>query len=92
MRKEEVIDDWAIYRAFDVLNKADIRYVMIKNIDNEVPGHLKDGKDIDIVVYRNDKKRFEEAMKNHFFLLSHPLGVRGGGSFYMDFRNTNFGS
>ncbi len=52
---------------FEGLNEAGIEYALIKNIDGELPEHLVDGKDIDILVKESEKEHFEEYMRTHDF-------------------------
>ena len=67
---------------FERLSATEILYVIIKNVDNELPDHLKDGKDIDILVHESCIKQFEEFMiSNNFDRQTHPLGRENGWNF-----------
>ncbi len=59
---------------FDLMNSSNIDYVLIKNIREELPNSLPDGKDIDILVKPESKILFEKVMKKYFFLKCHPWG------------------
>jgi hypothetical protein len=47
---------------FKLLNKYNINYVLLRNINNEIPNKLKEGKDIDLLM------RFDERDNNISFL------------------------
>lgn len=67
---------------FAGLYDAKIQYVLIKNIGAELPDHLKDGKDIDILVHKDSEAAFVcimEAMD--FQRIAHPLGTQAGWHF-----------
>lgn len=67
---------------FKKLSAADLRYVIIKNISDELPCYLKDGKDIDILVHESDIRQFEEFMQaNNFDAHTPPLGRENGWNF-----------
>lgn len=67
---------------FERLSATDILYVIIKNVDDELPYHLKDGKDIDILVHESCIKQFEEFMSsNDFDMQTPPLGRANGWNF-----------
>lgn len=67
---------------FQILNKNEIEYVLIKNIDNELPSALKDGKDIDILVNYASEDHFMKIMANNGFLKRiPPLGRENGYTF-----------
>lgn len=65
------------------LNQANIEYVLIKNIANELPEHLENGKDIDICVREKDMSKLEDVMLSMGFVqLVHPQGMKSGWSFF----------
>lgn len=73
----ELISDF-----FRDINQFGIQYVLIKNIGGELPDHLINGKDIDILVLEKDKNIFEKKMqKSGYSMVTHPLGVANGWSF-----------
>ena len=47
---------------FQDINSFGISYVLIKNMDDELPAHLENGKDIDILVKEEDKDLFAQKM------------------------------
>lgn len=64
---------------FDSLNQAGILYLNIKNIARELPNHLKDGKDIDILVAPSDDGKFCKVMEEHGYkAIIHPYGSANG--------------
>lgn len=88
-----------IQNLFEQLNSSDIEYVLIKNISDELPEKLKDGKDIDILVHESNIKKFEKFMKTHNFKKRvHPYGRRKEWSFayklpehqFWQFNDNNF--
>lgn len=59
-----------------------VRYVLIKNINGELPKRLKDGKDIDLLVKEEDREMFAEFMRTHEFRKKKPpLGRKNGWNF-----------
>jgi len=67
---------------FGLLNTASINYVLVKNINNELPYALAENKDIDILV---DSKEIETVKKlildNGFVKTIHPQSYETGWSF-----------
>lgn len=71
-----------IMNFFEDINQSEIRYVLIKNIDMELPEKLKDGKDIDILVMEEDKDIFAQYMLSRGFIRQvPPFGVENGWAF-----------
>ena len=71
-----------IKKFFIILNNNEINYILIKNIADELPNSLMDGKDIDILVYPDSKTQYEEVMKkNNYHAHTHPLGIQNGWTF-----------
>lgn len=67
---------------FNLLNENEIEYLLIKNIADELPYSLQNGKDIDILVRLENREKFTECMGAHGFLYREPpLGISGGWSF-----------
>lgn len=76
------IDENLVKSFFIGLNNAGINYVLIKNIANELPSKLKNGKDIDILVHPESQADFEKHMLQcEFEKVRHPLGRENGWSF-----------
>lgn len=67
-----------IKRFFDGLNSFGIEYVLIKNVGNELPFHLRVGKDIDIVVHNDSLRDFHRYMSNIGRKIIHPYGKETG--------------
>jgi hypothetical protein len=73
----QYIDDF-----FNTLNEHSVNYALIKNIDNELPEKLPDGKDIDILVHPESKQQFENIMlSNNYHTHTPPLGISNGWNF-----------
>lgn len=80
--KREYVKEKLILDFFSEINKTDIRYVLIKNMNQELPKRLKNGKDIDILVHQNDKELFGSFMENNNFMRQcPPLGKQNGWTF-----------
>jgi hypothetical protein len=73
------IDSAAIRAFFAELNDSDIQYVLIKNVNDELPDRLKNGKDIDILVKETDHQKFDEFMSSHNFRRHTPPKGRAKG-------------
>lgn len=68
-----------ILEFFELLNKKGLRYVLIKNINDELPDMLVDGKDIDILVHPDDYTKYKIVMAdNDFSMIFHPEGYKYG--------------
>ena len=77
-----VINKKLVDEFFFGLNEAEIEYVLIKNICEELPCNLRDGKDIDILVHTSSVPAFKQAMlKMNFKQIVAPYGIREGWSF-----------
>ncbi|WP_027206060.1 nucleotidyltransferase family protein [Butyrivibrio fibrisolvens] len=64
---------------FDILNSGGIKYMLIKNIDNELPDKLKKRKDIDILVHPNDVVKIRTLLENEGFeRVIHSQSVESG--------------
>ena len=67
---------------FQDINSFGISYVLIKNMDDELPAHLENGKDIDILVKEEDKDLFAQKMlRLGYNTCTHPLGIANGWAF-----------
>ena len=78
----KIIPEKEIRSFFALLNENKIQYLLIKNIGEELPKNLKDGKDIDILVHPDDRIKFAKLMSENGFLYRiHPFGVEQGWKF-----------
>lgn len=75
------LDKSVVINFFSELNSSKVSYILLKNIGNELPGRLKKGKDIDIVVDQRDKELFEKVMQRHFVKELPPYGIKNGWAF-----------
>ena len=67
------VDANIIIELFSIMNVNDIEYVLLKNLDNELPNKLTPGKDIDIIVHPNYKKKIETCLETYGWIKSnHP--------------------
>lgn len=63
----------SIIDLFNKLNASGFEYILIRNINNELPGSLKTGKDIDLLIHFNERRKFINFLKaNGFKRISHP--------------------
>ena len=68
-----MIDKNVIKTFFRNLNSANIGYLLIRNINDELPGNLDDGKDIDILIDKNHEKKLEIFLeKEKLIEVKHP--------------------
>lgn len=63
---------------FAGLNQSGINYVLIKNVGDELPNRLKQGKDVDIVVHPDSKQAFHNYIKKIARQRVHPRGKECG--------------
>jgi hypothetical protein len=60
--------------SFDLLNKSNLNYILLRNIDNELPDNLQVGKDIDVLVNKKDESKFNHFfIKNGYVKIEHPF-------------------
>ena len=63
-----------IKNIFSLLNKSKLNYIITWNINNELPSALKVGKDIDILINKNDEKKFINFFHaNNYQTTNHPF-------------------
>jgi hypothetical protein len=58
-----IIPEKDIVATLSALTDSNMPFRLLRNINNELPGHLKSGKDIDILVRWNDIARLEHFLK-----------------------------
>jgi hypothetical protein len=58
---------------FQLLNKSKLNYILMRNINDEIPSKLKTGKDIDILISKKNYGKFINFFKdNQYKKISHP--------------------
>lgn len=63
----------SIINVFNKLNTASLDYILIRNINNELPDSLRIGKDIDLLVHYNDRRGFINFLvERGFKSIKHP--------------------
>ena len=68
-----------IFGFFRLLDDSGIEYVLIKNINNELPSQQKRNKDIDILVHPKDYRRYKKLLsQNGYYTIWHPHGRANG--------------
>lgn len=68
------IDSKELINIFRLLNQSNLNYILMRNINNELPVGLEIGKDIDILVNKKDEKEFINFFhKNNYMTIDHPF-------------------
>ena len=63
-----------IINTFELLNKNSIKYILLRNINNELPSKLEMGKDIDILIDKKDENKIVSFFKkNGYVSIPHPF-------------------
>ena len=63
-----------IIKLFNALNDSKIRYVLLRNINGELPNQLTKGKDVDFLVHPSDKSKFRFFVETlGFKKIRHPF-------------------
>ena len=66
-RSEEIVS------FFDIINESKINYILLRNIQNELPHNLSKKKDIDILVKSEDKENLRKALlEKKWKIIPHP--------------------
>ena len=69
-----LIQSKELINIFTLLNKQKLNYILMRNINDELPSTLEIGKDIDILVYKKDEKQFVNFFKaNNYETINHPF-------------------
>ncbi len=69
-----LISNKEIVSIFNVLNSKGMEYILLRNIDNELPDELTIGKDIDILVHKKDELKFIDFFNLHGYkTIKHPF-------------------
>ena len=59
---------------FRLLNESSLPYILMRNINNELPSSLEVGKDIDILINKSDEKEFINFFhSNDYQTIDHPF-------------------
>ena len=70
----KLIETNEVKAIFNLLNNSKLNYIITWNINNELPSHLKAGKDIDILVNKKDEKKFVHFFRSHNYkATNHPF-------------------
>jgi hypothetical protein len=82
------IEEYEYYEAIEItelfkyLNKCGVRYVLIKNIANELPNKLKIGKDIDLLIHSEDMGEISNILTKYGYKqIEHPQSITNGFSY-----------
>jgi len=68
-----IINSKDLIDIFILLNKNDLEYILMRNINNELPSGLKTGKDIDLLVNKkNENKIINLFIDNGYETINHP--------------------
>ena len=61
-------------KIFKLLNEAEVNYILMRNLGNEIPSNLIIGKDIDILINRSEKNKIIKFLNsNEYKIINHPL-------------------
>lgn len=72
------VNSMYIRNFFDELNSSKVDYVLIKNVNKELPDKLIAGKDIDLLVHANSKSTFQHFINKKGRKFIHPYGKESG--------------
>jgi len=61
--------DEKIVEVFELLDESNVQYVMLRGISNLLPDQLNKGKDIDILVHKDDKLKVHKILRKLFFII-----------------------
>lgn len=68
------IESNELVNIFKLLNKSELKYILLRNINNELPSKLEIGKDIDILVHKKDEHLFKKIFQeNDYQTIPHPF-------------------
>lgn len=71
-----------IIEFFKLLNESSIQYVLLRNINDELPHKFDGSKDIDILIHQDNKNEFYKFMKDNSWKKKlHPLEAAGNFNF-----------
>ncbi len=89
-----LIDPAELIKIFDKLNKSSLRYILLRNINHELPDKLNVGKDIDLLVHKHEEEKFKFFFKkNDYHTINHPfrndLFLYGVDRFEFKYNNNN---
>lgn len=69
-----IIDSKELINIFRLLNGSSLNYILMRNINNELPVGLEIGKDIDILVNKEDENEFISFFhENDYMTIDHPF-------------------
>lgn len=69
-----LIESVELINIFKLLNKSGLKYILMRNINKELPSGLEIGKDIDILVNKEDEKEFINFFhSNDYQTIDHPF-------------------
>ena len=61
-------------KIFKLLNEAEVNYILMRNLGNEIPSNLIIGKDIDILINRSERNKIIKFLNsNEYKIINHPL-------------------
>lgn len=69
-----LIDPAELIRIFNKLNESGLSYILLRNINHELPDNLKVGKDIDLLVQKHEEQEFKVFFNNNGYNpIKHPF-------------------
>ena len=68
------VDSKKIINVFQMLEDNDIEYVLLRDVDHEIPYKFSQNKDIDLLININSRDKLHNALKNNGWKkIKHPL-------------------
>ena len=70
INRDELID------IFNILNESKLNYILLRNIGDELPSHLKIGKDIDVLIKKKDESNFKyffQSMMHNGMIMNYKI-------------------
>ena len=63
-----------LVKVFKLLNESGLNYILMRNINTELPASLEIGKDIDILIDKKDEKKLVEFFHKYSYdTIDHPF-------------------
>jgi len=69
-----IVEKGELINIFSQLNESGLEYILIRNINDELPGQLTVGKDIDILINKKDERKLADFFHLHSYkTIDHPF-------------------
>jgi hypothetical protein len=89
-----LIEAAELIKIFKKLNESGLSYILLRNINHELPDKLKVGKDIDLLVHKHEEDEFKAFFKSNCYnTIKHPfrneIFLYGVDKFEFKYNNNN---